>query len=103
MINVNGKDIETDPEGFLANLDDWSEDVAVVLSQQDQLALGEKHWPLLREALKEMGRADLIGNGKRHLVPAWQPTDGVQTKTPFRRTALQKSALTGRHPPKRGR
>ena len=21
-----------------------------------------------------MGRADLIGNGKRHLVPAWQPT-----------------------------
>jgi uncharacterized radical SAM protein YgiQ len=62
-----------------------------------------KHWPLLREALKEMGRADLIGNGKRHLVPAWQPTDGVQTKTPFRRTALQKSALTGRHPPKRGR
>jgi hypothetical protein len=28
---------------------------------------------LLREALKRMGRADLIGNGKRHLVPAWQP------------------------------
>ncbi len=32
-----------------------------------------ENWPLLREALKEMGRADLIGNGKRHLVPAWQP------------------------------
>ena len=31
------------------------------------------NWPLLREALKKMGRADLIGNGKRHLVPAWQP------------------------------
>ncbi|MFP5506290.1 MAG: YgiQ family radical SAM protein [Gammaproteobacteria bacterium] len=31
------------------------------------------NWPLLREALKEMGREDLIGNGKRHLVPAWQP------------------------------
>jgi radical SAM superfamily enzyme YgiQ (UPF0313 family) len=27
------------------------------------------NWPLLREALKAMGRADLIGNGKRHLVP----------------------------------
>jgi uncharacterized radical SAM protein YgiQ len=34
-----------------------------------------KNWPLLREALKEMGRADLIGNGKRHLIPAWQPDD----------------------------
>ncbi|MFO1352789.1 MAG: YgiQ family radical SAM protein [Gammaproteobacteria bacterium] len=32
-----------------------------------------ENWPLLREALKRMGRADLIGNGKHHLIPAWQP------------------------------
>ncbi|MDR2219811.1 MAG: YgiQ family radical SAM protein [Methylobacillus sp.] len=31
------------------------------------------NWPLLREALKEMGRDDLIGNSKKHLVPSWQP------------------------------
>ena len=31
------------------------------------------NWPLLREALKHMGRADLIGNGKRQLVPTFQP------------------------------
>ncbi|MDP1765643.1 MAG: YgiQ family radical SAM protein [Methylotenera sp.] len=31
------------------------------------------NWPMLREALKKMGREDLIGNGKQHLVPAWQP------------------------------
>ena len=31
------------------------------------------NWPLLREALKNMGRADLIGPGKHHLIPAWQP------------------------------
>jgi len=35
------------------------------------------NWPVLREALKAMGRADLIGNGKQHLIPTWQPlTDG---------------------------
>ena len=34
-----------------------------------------KNWPLLREALKNMGRADLIGNGKHCLIPAWQPLD----------------------------
>ena len=28
------------------------------------------NWPLLREALQEMGRADLIGSGKKHLIPA---------------------------------
>ena len=32
-----------------------------------------ENWPLLREALKNMGRSDLIGNGKKQLVPAWQP------------------------------
>jgi len=31
------------------------------------------NWPMLREALQKMGRADLIGNGKQHLIPAWQP------------------------------
>ena len=31
------------------------------------------NWPMLREALKRMGREDLIGNGKRHLVPRFQP------------------------------
>ena len=31
------------------------------------------NWPLLREALKQMGRADLIGNGKKHLIPNFQP------------------------------
>ena len=49
-----------------------------------------ENWPLLRKALKEMGRADLIGNGKRHLVPAWQPKSSrtnklasQQNKQPF--------------------
>jgi uncharacterized radical SAM protein YgiQ len=32
------------------------------------------NWPLLREALRRMGRADLIGNGRGHLVPAYQPS-----------------------------
>ncbi len=52
-----------------------------------------ENWPLLREALQRMGRADLIGNGKRHLVPSWQPKgtgtspEGVRGATsgqPFR-------------------
>ena len=32
------------------------------------------NWPLLRDALKAMGRADLIGSGKHQLIPAHQPT-----------------------------
>jgi uncharacterized radical SAM protein YgiQ len=32
-----------------------------------------ENWPLLRETLKRMGRADLIGSGKHQLVPSFQP------------------------------
>jgi uncharacterized radical SAM protein YgiQ len=32
-----------------------------------------QNWPLLRDALRRMGRADLIGSGKKHLIPAFQP------------------------------
>jgi Domain of unknown function (DUF3362) len=36
------------------------------------------NWPLLRAALKDLGRADLIGNGKHQLIPTYQPsTDGA--------------------------
>ena len=31
------------------------------------------NWPLLREALRHMGRADLIGPGRQQLIPSWQP------------------------------
>ena len=31
------------------------------------------NWPMLRAALKRMGREDLIGNSKQHLIPTYQP------------------------------
>jgi uncharacterized radical SAM protein YgiQ len=66
-----------------------------------------ENWPLLRDALKRMGRADLIGNGKHHLIPAYQPVGSAAgaraapaRPLPFRtqHTGLPKS---GRSPSKR--
>jgi len=31
------------------------------------------NWPVLREALRRMGRADLIGGGRLQLIPSYQP------------------------------
>ncbi|WP_022955136.1 YgiQ family radical SAM protein [Perlucidibaca piscinae] len=45
------------------------------------------NWPLLREALKEMGRADLIGNGKHHLIPTWQPSTEGQYVSPRKKNS----------------
>jgi uncharacterized radical SAM protein YgiQ len=36
-----------------------------------------KNWPVLRQALRDMNRTDLIGGGKQCLVPSWQPTTGA--------------------------
>ena len=38
------------------------------------------NWPLLREALQAMGRADLIGNGKQHLIPSYQPVAAARAR-----------------------
>ena len=61
------------------------------------------NWPILREALKRMGRADLIGNGRHHLIPAYQPLrtkEGHATRPlplPFRtqHTGLPKPPTRG--------
>jgi len=43
------------------------------------------NWPMLREALKKMGRSDLIGNGKHHLIPKWQPSASELNSRPSKR------------------
>ena len=42
------------------------------------------NWPLLRDALKSMGLAHLIGNGKHHLIPTYQPVTQGQYNSPRR-------------------
>ncbi len=54
-----------------------------------------KNWPLLREALKDMGRADLIGNGKQHLVPSFQPKSDDQAVKTRSKTTPFKTKYTG--------
>ncbi len=61
------------------------------------------NWPLLREALKRMGRADLIGPGRHQLVPAAQPSagPGARAKAPPPGNGRPQKFLTkGLHPTK---
>ena len=54
------------------------------------------NWPLLREALKAMGRADLIGNGKQHLIPTYQPLAAGGQQPPAVRKATGVKPIPGR-------
>ena len=48
------------------------------------------NWPMLREALKRMGREDLIGNSKRHLIPTHQPRGEGDYRSPRRKNSQEK-------------
>ncbi len=52
------------------------------------------NWPLLRDALKTMGRADLIGNGKQHLIPRFQPLNTEGYTSSRRKNSTSAAAKT---------
>ena len=55
-IEVNGKSLETDEEGYLSNLNDWEKDVATVMAKEDDIELSDDHWEIinfLREYYEE--------------------------------------------------
>jgi len=48
VIEVNGVSYPTDEEGYLKNIEDWSEAVATAMAVQDDLKLSEAHWDIIR-------------------------------------------------------
>ncbi len=55
-IEVNGKSYDTDEEGYLTNLADWSEDVANYIAQTESIEMSDQHWEVvnfLREYYEE--------------------------------------------------
>ncbi len=59
------------------------------------------NWPLLRQALKDMGRADLIGNGKNHLIPTYQPAGTGEGGCGSYQSARKKNSSAGNDSVKR--
>ena len=56
------------------------------------------NWPMIRETLQRMGRSDLIGNGKHHLVPHWQPLGTGHAAEGTRRSMQDTPARRGARP-----
>jgi dissimilatory sulfite reductase related protein len=46
-IEVNGKTFETDEEGYLANLSEWSEEVAGAIAKQENIDMSQNHWEVV--------------------------------------------------------
>ena len=46
-IEVNGTAIETDEEGYLVNLSDWTEDIGKAIAQTENVEMTENHWEVV--------------------------------------------------------
>ncbi|MBF0125540.1 MAG: TusE/DsrC/DsvC family sulfur relay protein [Magnetococcales bacterium] len=60
---LSGKTYETDEDGYLVNLGDWSEEVANFLAKSEHVDMTEAHWEVvhfLREYYEEYKIAPMI-------------------------------------------
>jgi TusE/DsrC/DsvC family sulfur relay protein len=46
-LDVGGKVIETDEEGYLANRDEWSQEIAEAIAKAENLDMSENHWEVV--------------------------------------------------------
>ncbi len=47
QVYVNDRTIETNDQGYLCNLNDWSEDYVETIAKQDGIDLYNDHWELI--------------------------------------------------------
>lgn len=76
---VGDRRIETDSEGYLVHLDDWSEDFVQAQARSEDLALTDQHWQLvrfLRDYYAEHGVQAQVRAMIRHFAQVWGPERG---------------------------
>lgn len=66
-LRCNGKVIDTDKEGFLVNLEDWDEQVALEIALAENIILTEPHWEVIR-LLKQFYQQYELSPAMRPLV-----------------------------------
>ncbi|MCF7499347.1 MULTISPECIES: sulfurtransferase TusE [Pseudoalteromonas] len=47
MLEFNNKQIETDKQGYLLDTNDWSEELAPIIAEQENITLSEQHWEVV--------------------------------------------------------
>ena len=80
LLQIDGKTIPTDPEGYLIHLDDWSEDVAIAQAERENLILTPEHWEIikfLRDYFEEHRVQAQVRTMIRHFSQVWGPERGT--------------------------
>jgi tRNA 2-thiouridine synthesizing protein E len=78
-LQVNGREVLTDSEGYLVDPADWSEEFAKALAAHEGLVLGAEHWEViryLRAHYAERGSQATVRDMIRHFRKTWDAERG---------------------------
>ena len=78
-VTADGRAVATDSEGYLVDLDDWSEGFALALAREEGLELTPAHWEVirfLREYFHEHRVQPQVRVMIRHFTQVWGPERG---------------------------
>jgi TusE/DsrC/DsvC family sulfur relay protein len=76
---VDGKEVLTDQEGYILNMDDWSEGFALAQAAAEGLTLTDEHWDVIhfiRQFYEEHNVQAQVRDMIRHFREAWGPEHG---------------------------
>ena len=79
VVEVDGRDVLTDSEGYLVDPADWSEAFAKTLADREDLELGNEHWEViryLREHYARHGSQASVRDMIRHFRTLWGAEKG---------------------------
>ena len=79
---VDNKEVKTDSEGYIVNLDDWCEPFAYAQAQVERLDLTEEHWEIiqfLRDYYQEHGVQCEVRKMVKHFKHVWGEEKGGST------------------------
>ena len=108
-IEVNGKTYETDEEGYLVNLADWTQEVGEHIAKEENLEMTPSHWevvnflrdyyneyqiaPAVRVLTKAIGKQLGAGQGQQQVpvraVPLRPGQAGLQDRRPAQADRLR--------------
>ena len=84
-VEVDGKEITTTETGFLTNLEDWNEDIAKVIAEQESIELTQRHWDVINylrdEFINNKENQPNLRNMVKDLGKMWG--EKIDTKTLF--------------------
>ena len=79
LLDVNGKAIMIDAEGYIINIDEWTEEFTIALAAKEGLELTDEHWQVvhyIRDYFEEHHVQAQVRDMIKHFKKQWGPEHG---------------------------